>query len=85
MDGSSPLLQKNLFKRPFAPKIGELLNTSELTDVAGALQFARSAGSICAVFGAGGPEHVRDNALLGYLPAASAEAMHTLLKDSYAV
>ena len=85
MVGSSPLLQKNLFKRPFAPRIGELMNTSELTDVSSALQFARSAGAISAIFGAVDPAHVRDNALLGYLPGASQEAMHTLIKDSYAV
>ncbi|MFA6189556.1 MAG: aldo/keto reductase [Sulfuricurvum sp.] len=83
--GSSSLLQKNLFKRPFAEKIGELMNTHELTDVASALQFARSAGGICAIFGAVDPSHVMDNAILGYLPSASAQAMQTLMKDSNAV
>jgi len=83
--GSSPLLQKNLFKRPFAPKIGELMNTSELSDVASALQFARSAGAISAVFGAVDPSHVIDNTILAYIPAASSEAMNMLMGDSYAV
>ncbi len=85
MLGSSPLLQKNLFKRPFSSKIGELMNTADLTDVASALQFARSAGAISAIFGAVEPQHVRNNALLGYLNAAPPEAMQTLMKDSYAV
>ncbi|MBN2869451.1 MAG: aldo/keto reductase [Campylobacterales bacterium] len=85
MMGSSPLLQKNLFKRPFASKIADLMNTAELTDVASALQFARSAGAISAIFGAVEPQHVRDNALLAYLNAAPQEAMETLMKDSYAV
>ena len=83
--GSSPLLQKNLFKRPFAPKIGELLNTAELTDVASALQFARSAGAITSIFGAVTPAHIMDNAILAYLPTASDEAMNILIRDSYAV
>ncbi|MEW5832877.1 MAG: aldo/keto reductase [Campylobacterota bacterium] len=85
MIASSPLLQKNLFKRPFAAKIGELLNTTPLTDVAGALQFARSAGAISAVFGAVDPAHVSDNAMLAYLGAASPDAMRSLIKDSYAL
>lgn len=83
--GSSPLLQKNLFKRPFAPKIGELMNTSELSDVASALQFARSAGAISAIFGAVDPSHVIDNTILAYIPAASSDAMNTLMGDSYAL
>lgn len=85
MLASSALLQKNLFKRPFAPRIGEMLNTGELTDVSSALQFARSAGAICAIFGAVEPSHVVDNALLAYVPSASAEAMESLMKQSYAV
>ena len=83
--GSSPLLQKNIFKRPFAPKIGELMNTAELTDVASALQFARSAGAITSIFGAVTPAHIMDNAILAYLPTASDEAMNILIRDSYAV
>jgi len=83
--GSSPLLQKNLFKRPFAPKIGELMNTSELTDVASALQFARSAGAITAIFGAVTPAHVIDNTILAYVPNASSEAMANLMRESNAV
>lgn len=83
--GSSPLLQKNLFKRPFAAKIGELMRTSDLTDVTSALQFARSAGAISAVFGAVDPSHVMDNTILAYLPGAPIEAMETLMRDSYDV
>lgn len=83
--GSSPLLQKNLFKGVFAPKIGELMNTSELSDVASALQFARSAGGISAIFGAVDPSHVMDNTILAYLPAASFESMNLLMADAYAV
>lgn len=83
--GSSALLQKNLFKRPFAANVGELLNTGELNDVASALQFARSAGGISAIFGAVDPAHVMDNAVLGYLPEASREAVNTLMRGAYAV
>lgn len=83
--GTSPLLQKNLFKRPFAAKIGELMQTGELSDVASALQFARSAGAITAIFGAVEPSHVIDNTILAYVPNASAEAMNTLIRDSHAV
>ncbi|WP_298693561.1 aldo/keto reductase [uncultured Sulfuricurvum sp.] len=83
--GSSPLLQKNLFKRPFAPKVGELMGTSDLTDVASALQFARSAGAISAVFGAVEPAHVIDNTILAYLPDASGQAVEALMKDAYAI
>ncbi|MCK9374307.1 MAG: aldo/keto reductase [Sulfuricurvum sp.] len=83
--GSSPLLQKNLFKRPFAAKIGELMRTSDLSDVTSALQFARSAGAISTVFGAVEPSHVIDNTILAHIPAASIEAMEILMRDSYDV
>jgi len=83
--GSSPLLQKNLFKRPFAAKVGELMGTSDLTDVASALQFARSAGAISAVFGAVEPSHVIDNTILAYLPGATPQSVETLMRESYAV
>jgi aryl-alcohol dehydrogenase-like predicted oxidoreductase len=85
MLGSSPMLQMNLFKRPFAAKIGEILQTSELSDVASALQFARSAGAITAIFGAVEPSHVVDNAILAYIPAATSDVMNTLMSDSYVV
>lgn len=83
--GSSPLLQKNLFKRPFAPKIADMMKTNELTDVASALQFARSAGAITAIFGSVDPAHVSNNAILGYLPAATSKAMENLMRDTHAV
>jgi aryl-alcohol dehydrogenase-like predicted oxidoreductase len=83
--GSSPLLQKNLFKRAFSPNVAELMNTGELNDIASALQFARSAGGICAVFGAVDPAHVIDNAVLAYLPEASIQSVNTLMRGAYAV
>ncbi len=83
--GSSPLLQKNLFKRPFSSKIGELMQTDKLSDVASALQFARSAGAICSIFGAVNPAHVVDNAILGYVPCASTGAINTLMNETNAV
>jgi aryl-alcohol dehydrogenase-like predicted oxidoreductase len=83
--GSSPLLQKNLFKRPFASNVGEMLNTAQLSDVASALQFARSAGAISAIFGAVDPAHVNDNVILAYLGEASADAVNTLMRSAYAV
>jgi len=85
MLASSAMLQMNLFKRPFTPKIGEVLHTTELSDIASALQFARSAGAISAIFGAVNPTHVRDNMILGYLPCASMEEITTLMRDSHAV
>ncbi|MDP2851386.1 MAG: aldo/keto reductase [Sulfuricurvum sp.] len=83
--GSSSLLQTNLFKRPFASNVAELMKTGELSDVASALQFARSAGGISALFGAVDPSHVVDNAFLGYLPEASVESVNTLMRGAYAV
>ena len=83
--GSSPLLQKNLFKRPFSSKIGELMQTDKLSDVASALQFARSAGAICSIFGAVNPSHVVDNAILGYVPCATTSAINTLVNETNAV
>lgn len=83
--GSSPLLQKNLFKRPFSPRIGELMMTKDLNDVASALQFARSAGAISTVFGAVDPLHVIDNTILAYLPEATQNSMIELMKDAYVI
>lgn len=77
--------KKNLFKRPFAANVGELLNTSDLSDIASALQFARSAGAISAIFGAVDPSHVEDNAILAYLPEAPVDAVNTLMRGAYAV
>lgn len=85
MIGSSPLLQKNLFKRPFSSNIAELLNTNDYTDVTSALQFARSAGAISSVFGAVDPQHVVENSMLAFLPQAPMESMRSLMKDAYAV
>lgn len=83
--GSSPLLQKNLFKRPFSTKIADLMQTNNLSDVASALQFARSAGAISSIFGAVTPSHVVDNAILGYVPCATPKAINTLMSETNAV
>ena len=76
---SSSLLQMNLFKAKFAPKIGETLGTSEFNDLLSALQFARSGNVLSALFGAVDPQHVEDNLTLAYLPRAENEQIKTLL------
>lgn len=82
---SSSLLQLNLFKAKFAPKIGETLGTSEFNDVLSALQFARSGNIVSALFGAVDPKHVEDNLTLAYLPSAKNEQIKTLLGASNAL
>ncbi len=75
MMASSSLLQANVFKRKFDSNVGELLGTSELNDVASALQFARTGNVVSALFGAVDPRHVEDNLLLAYIPNPSRENM----------
>lgn len=82
---SSSLLQLNLFKGKFAPRIGEALGTSEFNDVLSALQFARSGNIVSALFGAVDPLHVRDNLTLAYLPRAGNEKIRTLLGSDNAL
>ena len=82
---SSSLLQLNLFKGKFAPKIGEALGTSDFNDVLSALQFARSSSVVSALFGAVDPLHVEDNLTLAYLPQASNENIKTLFGGSNAL
>ena len=82
---SSSLLQLNLFKAKFAPKIGETLGTSEFNDVLSALQFARCGSVVSALFGAVDPLHVEDNLTLAYLPSSSNEKIKTLLGEPHAV
>ena len=82
---ASSLLQMNLFKGKFDDRVRELLGTGELTDVIGALQFARSGGVLSALFGAVDPHHVEDNLLLSYLPQVSPEVLSTLVKGKHAV
>ncbi|MBU1659164.1 aldo/keto reductase [bacterium] len=76
---SSSLLQLNLFKGKFAPKVGEILGTSDFNDVLSALQFARSGSVVSALFGAVDPRHVEDNLTLAYLPSAKNEQIKELL------
>ncbi len=68
MMASSSLLQANIFQRKFDARVGELLGTSELNDVASALQFARMGNVVSALFGAVNPRHVEDNLMLAYIP-----------------
>ncbi len=83
---SSSLLQMNLFKGKFDARIGELLGTGELTDVASALQFARSGNVVSALFGAVDPQHVEDNLMLAYLPGVAPEKLSELFEgDAHAL
>ncbi len=77
---ASSLLQMNLFKGKFDDRISDLLGTGELTDVASALQFARSGGVLSALFGAVDPNHVEDNLLLAYVPQVPAQNFNALVK-----
>ncbi len=84
MVASSSLLQMNLFKGRFDENISKALGTSELTDIASALQFARMGNVVSALFGAVDPAHVEDNLLLAYVPNASQEGMDRIygIKDA---
>ena len=84
MMGSSSLLQANIFKSRFDPKVGELLGTSELNDLASALQFARMGHVVSALFGTVDPQHVEDNLMLAYLPNAKPDNVAKLfgIKDA---
>jgi aryl-alcohol dehydrogenase-like predicted oxidoreductase len=85
MMGSSSLLQANIFQKKFAPKVGELLGTSDFSDLLSALQFARSSHVVSSLFGAVDPQHVEDNLVLAYLPNASLENISKLFGDNHAV
>lgn len=82
---SSSLLQMNLFKKDFDSDVREKLGTKELTDVATALQFARSGTVLSALFGAVDPLHVRDNTLVSYLPCAASESVEMLFRTKDAL
>lgn len=84
MMGSSSLLQMNLFKGKFSDKVARELGTEDLSDIASALQFAR-AGVMSALFGAVDPNHVKDNAILAYLPNAKADNIKQLFGGKNAV
>lgn len=85
MMGSSSLLQANIFQKKFDPKVGELLGTSELNDLASALQFARMGNVVSSLFGAVDPQHVEDNLVLAFVPNAKPEKMAELYKGAHAV
>lgn len=81
---SSSLLQMHLFKGKFSQEVRETLGVESLTDVAAALQFARSGAVLSALFGSIEPTHVKDNLLLAYAPAPTSEALKRLfgVKDA---
>ncbi len=85
MMGSSSLLQGNIFKSKFDDRVGELLGTSELNDLASALQFARMGHVVSALFGAVDPQHVEDNLTLAYIPNTKAENLTQLFGAKNAV
>ncbi len=82
---SSALLQMNLFKSKFDANVRETLGIGELTDIAAALQFARSGNVLCALFGAVDPLHVEDNLLLSFCPSVSSKRIASLFGSSNAV
>lgn len=82
---SSSLLQMNLFKGKFNENIREALQTTEVTDVATALQFARSGSVLSALFGSIDPQHVKENLILAYLNEAKPEQVQRLFGVKHAV
>lgn len=78
---SSSLLQMNLFKGKFSEKTREMLGTEALTDVATALQFARSGTVQSALFGSINPQHVKENLMLSYLNTPDASKIQQLFGD----
>ena len=85
MMASSSLLQMNLFKRGFEPRVGELLGTTELSDISSALQFARTGNVVSALFGAVDPLHVEDNLMLAYLPNTEPQNVTKLFGGDHAL
>ena len=82
---SSSLLQMNLFKGKFNEEIREALGTETLTDVATALQFARSGNVLSALFGSIEPQHIKENLMLAYLNEAVPEQVQTIFGGEDAV
>lgn len=82
---SSSLLQMNLFKGKFDQNMREKLGTSELTDIGTALQFARSGNVLSALFGAVDSQHVEDNLLMAFVPAANHDNFKSLFGAQNAV
>lgn len=82
---SSSLLQMHLFKGKFSDKVRETLNTASVTDVATALQFARSGNVLSALFGSIEPKHIQDNLMLAYLKEAKPSQIERLFGAKNAV
>lgn len=80
---SSSLLQMHLFKRPFKPEVGYLLDSKmELkSDVQLALQFVRSTrGIVSSLFSSSSSEHVNSNLSIASIPAANNSKYNLLYK-----
>ncbi|NCD11229.1 MAG: aldo/keto reductase [Epsilonproteobacteria bacterium] len=81
--GSASLLQMNLFKKPFKPEIGYLLDSKMMlqSDVQLALQFSRSTrGLLSALFSSHCPLHVKENVNIASVHATSAAKYNLLYK-----
>jgi len=78
---SSSLLQMHLFKKPFKPEVGYLLDSEMVlkSDVDLALQFVRSTkGIVTSLFSSKEPEHVTCNLSIASIPAVK-NAKYNLL------
>lgn len=80
MFASSSLLQMNLFKGKFSGQTRVLMGSEELTDVATALQFARSSGVMGALFGSINPQHIKENLMLSYLGDVTPDRVEKLFR-----
>jgi len=81
--GSASLLQMHLFKKPFKPEIGYLLDSKMMlqNDVQLALQFSRSTrGLLSALFSSHEPLHVKANVAIAELNAVSMAKYNLLYK-----
>lgn len=78
---SSSLLQMHLFKRPFKPEVGYLLDSDMVlqSDVDLALQFVRSTkGIVSSLFSSKEPEHVKSNLSIASVNATKSAKYHLL-------
>ncbi|MCD8478370.1 MAG: aldo/keto reductase, partial [Sulfurospirillum sp.] len=81
--GSASLLQMHLFKKPFKPEIGYLLDSKMMlqSDVQLALQFSRSTrGLLSALFSSHEPLHVKENVEIAQIHAVSMAKYNLLYK-----
>lgn len=79
--GSASLLQMHLFKKPFKPEVGYLLDTQMQlkSDVQLALQFVRSTkGLLTSLFSSTQSDHVKSNVDIARIPATT-HAKYALL------